>query len=241
MAPFFPAAAFGWLYYGVLVSLLSVAAYIDLRHMKVPKWLSLLVLALGLVANLARGFWLGSQNQEVWKLGANGPWVGAADGLLFALAGFGTGFGIFFLMWIVGLCGGGDVKLLGAASAWFGPYYALWILFLTTVILIVLLFFQLSASFLFSNPHVVFQRLVDNKRKAQSARSRRWGHGMTFSFSLALATALALLWFFRVDLRLAEPRPDSAHQTHAYNYRAVWRGPIQGSVVGLAVRPDLEP
>jgi Flp pilus assembly protein protease CpaA len=213
--PFFPNQAFAWTFCGVLLLLLVVAVSIDLRRKIVPKWLSLTTLALGVTCNLVRGAWLGSRDVETWWLGGHGPWLGAADGFLFALAGFLTGFGAFFFMWIMGACGGGDVKIFAAVSAWVGPYICLWIMVLATVILIVLLGLQLAATFLIHSPNALTSRSADKKGKALPARGmadtgaprslfRCW------SLPLALATALALFWFFRVDLDLAHPWPQAA-------------------------------
>jgi prepilin peptidase CpaA len=45
---------------------------------------------------------------------------GAGMGLLFCIAGFGTGFGVFWLLWLIGASGGGDVKFMAALGAWLG-------------------------------------------------------------------------------------------------------------------------
>src|SRR5208283_4704741 len=106
--PFPDSAGFAWTYYLVLVALLLVAAYSDMRRMIVPKSLTLPTLALGLLFNVVRGAWLGAAGAEpVWILGQHGAWIGALDGLLYALAGLAIGFGLFFVMWILGTCGGG--------------------------------------------------------------------------------------------------------------------------------------
>src|SRR5438270_8400 len=60
---------------------------------------------------------------------------GALDGLLFALAGFGLGFALFFVLWVLGACGGGDVKLFAALGAWVGPALAVGVLAGTVVVL----------------------------------------------------------------------------------------------------------
>ena len=105
MPTFFPNLPFGWLYYAVLIAFLLVAAYIDSRRMVVPKKLSLTVL-LGILFNLC-GSWMGELGLKVWLFEPSGVLMGAADGFLFTLAGFFTGFGIFFVLWIVGACRGG--------------------------------------------------------------------------------------------------------------------------------------
>jgi prepilin peptidase CpaA len=83
------------------VMLFTVAALVcDVRTRRIPNGLNVtgLILALG-VHSAVRGW----------------------DGFVFSLAGFGTGFGILFVLWIIGGGGGGDVKLMGAVGAWLGP------------------------------------------------------------------------------------------------------------------------
>src|SRR4051812_3196431 len=128
MSAFFPDPLFGWAFVAALFALLAVAAWNDLRALVIPKQLTLPALALGLLFNVARGAWLGADGHAAWVLGEGGPAAGALDGLLFALAGFAVAFGLFFLFWFLGVCGGGDVKLFAALGAWVGPRYVLYVL-----------------------------------------------------------------------------------------------------------------
>src|SRR5437773_12339881 len=105
---FFPDPIFAWSFVAVLLGFLGVASYTDWRFLRVPKRLTLPALGLGVLFNLVRGVWLGAEGLETWALGENGAFVGALDSLLFSLVGFVLGFGLFFLMWILGVCGGGD-------------------------------------------------------------------------------------------------------------------------------------
>ncbi|HXD85407.1 MAG TPA: A24 family peptidase [Urbifossiella sp.] len=98
---------------GILVVGLGYAAYVDWTTLKVPKWLTIGLLALGIAMNLARGGWLGRDSDD-------GLGLGLLNGFLFSLAGFALGFALFFLLWIFGLGGGGDVKLVAATGAWIG-------------------------------------------------------------------------------------------------------------------------
>src|SRR5262249_47055246 len=124
---FFPNPVLAWAWYLALVGLLVVAAWTDQRRLVVPKWLTLSMLGLGLLANLVRGAWLGAAGGTGWFLGGD-VFMGLLDGLLFSLAGFGLGFAIFFVMWLMGVCGGGDVKLFAAVGAWVGPGVAVAVL-----------------------------------------------------------------------------------------------------------------
>jgi prepilin peptidase CpaA len=82
------------------VIVLVVATFTDLRSRRIPNWLVLPFLPLGIAVS-------------GWLHG----WHGIAD----SLEGFGLGiliFGIFF--WMGGM-GAGDVKLCAAIGAWIGP------------------------------------------------------------------------------------------------------------------------
>src|SRR5437870_2789816 len=95
MHPFFPDAVFAWIFYLLVVGITLIASYTDVRRMIVPKWLTLPALILGLLMHTLRG-----------AFGEDGAW----QGLLFSLGGFGVGFGVFFVMFFLGTCRGGDVK-----------------------------------------------------------------------------------------------------------------------------------
>lgn len=64
--------------------------------------------------------------------------VDGLDGFLYALLGFAAGFGIFFLLWIIGTGGGGDTKLMGALGAWLGWKQTLLVMVVATVVVILL-------------------------------------------------------------------------------------------------------
>lgn len=204
LKPFFPDPTFGWIFYGVLMALLVLAAIYDFRFAKVPKRLAGAVLIVGVILNMVRGGMLASAGREVWILGQTGPVLGALDGFLFALIGFVAGFGLFFVMWILGACGGGDVKLFAALGTWIGP----------TVIMLMVLALAVAVLILLGAVSMVISAMtqgVQATRKAYSAY-RRPGEGprktyrfLTYSFSLAVAVSLVLLWAHRFDLKLATP------------------------------------
>lgn len=78
----------------------AVAAALDLRMRRIPNYVTVPTALLGLTFHtLAPGGW----------------------GTAVALAGFGTGFAILFLPWLLGGSGMGDVKLLAALGSWLGP------------------------------------------------------------------------------------------------------------------------
>ncbi|MFO8013694.1 MAG: A24 family peptidase [Phycisphaerae bacterium] len=93
-----------WISVGVLVVVLVSAAVCDLSRGKVFNWLTYPAIAVGLGLAALRG------------AAAGDPWDGLTDGL----AGFGFGFGVLLVAYLVGGMGGGDVKLMGAVGALVG-------------------------------------------------------------------------------------------------------------------------
>src|SRR5215471_13102965 len=123
MPSFFPNPVFGWIFYGLLIGFLVVSAYSDLRRFTIPKQVTLAMLGVGLLFNIVRGAWLGAvladagAESGAWDLPAGGGY-GALYGFLFALSGFALCFVLFYLLWLFGVAGGGDVKMFAALGAW---------------------------------------------------------------------------------------------------------------------------
>src|SRR5262249_25857422 len=111
MESYFPTAIFGWTFVGVLFALTAVMAVFDLRTAVISKKLTIATLVLGFVAQIVRGGLLAAEGRPVWSLGASGVLVGGFDGLLYACCGAVAAFALMFVLWILGTCGGGDVKL----------------------------------------------------------------------------------------------------------------------------------
>jgi prepilin peptidase CpaA len=80
-----------------LSAVLLVAAASDLRTRRIPNWLTLPAIPVGVTAQAVYG-----------------------DGLWAGLAGFGVALGAFFLLFAVGAMGAGDVKLFAAVGAFLG-------------------------------------------------------------------------------------------------------------------------
>jgi prepilin peptidase CpaA len=126
---------------------------------------------------------------------ANG-WSGLADAGLAFLIGFGT----LFVLWLVGGGGGGDVKLMGALSAWLGVS-------LTIRVLIVSILFVIAGTFgvvLLSigrrgvrrtKDKFVAQTVVSRgKVKGETVVDRQQRRVMAFAIPVALATWSVVLW-----------------------------------------------
>ena len=83
-----------------LFVLLAWAAAVDLRSRRIPNWITLALMASGLVQS--------AMASSLLTLGQS--W-----------GGLGIGFGLTFILFALGAMGGGDVKLFAAVGAWVGP------------------------------------------------------------------------------------------------------------------------
>src|SRR5262245_9751065 len=109
--PFFPDPIFGWAFALTLLALLLAASFVALRFMKIPNGIPLTAIALGIAFNIGRLALLAANEQKTWLIQTSNLWLGGVDGLLFSLAGFLLAFALYTVIWILGACGGGDVKL----------------------------------------------------------------------------------------------------------------------------------
>jgi prepilin peptidase CpaA len=97
MHPFQVTDSFAW---WPTVIVLAVATFTDLRNRRIPNWLVLPFLVLGIAAS---------------------GWLQGWHGIGQSFAGLGLGLLIYgFLFWMGGM-GAGDVKLCAAIGAWIGP------------------------------------------------------------------------------------------------------------------------
>jgi prepilin peptidase CpaA len=110
---------------------LLVAAVYDVRFRRIPNWITVTGVAMGLVLN-------------AFLYSPAGAWFSLA-GVWLSLRGLGLGFGVYFLLYLIRAMGAGDVKLMAAVGAmvgwqdWFG-------IFLVTAILGGLMALILAAS-----------------------------------------------------------------------------------------------
>jgi len=90
----------------------TVAAVKDVRARRIPNWLTYSGIALALAARPVLA-----------------GWPGLVDGLLGMLAAGG----VFYLVFLMGGMGGGDVKLMAAVGAWAGTAQAMQVLITTAI------------------------------------------------------------------------------------------------------------
>jgi prepilin peptidase CpaA len=108
--------SFGSILLVAVVSLFTAAAALwDHRYRRIPNALTVPVFFAG---------W-------VYQAAFHG-WSGLGQGAL----GFALGFGMLFILWLIGGGGGGDVKLMGALSVWLGFHLTLLVVIVSTLLVI---------------------------------------------------------------------------------------------------------
>ena len=85
----------------ILILVLVIAVLTDFRSSRIPNWLTVSAMSFALAGH---------------------AWLDNLDGILFSLAGLGAGLGLFFLIYLAGGIGAGDVKLMAAIGAFVGVY-----------------------------------------------------------------------------------------------------------------------
>lgn len=100
---------------GILIGLLVTAAIADYRSHRIPNWLVLCGTLFGLTYNTMFP-----------------PFLHAS--LLWPLEGLGIGFIVFLPLYLLGVMGAGDVKLMAMVGAFLGPDDMLWVLLYTMIV-----------------------------------------------------------------------------------------------------------
>ncbi len=100
--------------YAVVAVVTMIAGVTDALWLKISNWLTLPLLAGGLLFH---------------------AFAPSQMGVLFALLGAGLGFGLLVVFFIAGGLGAGDVKLLSAIGAWIGPHDVL-VLYIVSAFLV---------------------------------------------------------------------------------------------------------
>lgn len=151
-----------------------VATRIDLRERRIPNWLTMSLLAAGI---LLRG-------ATEW-----------GEGLLSAAGGIGVGFGIFFVLWLAG-GGAGDVKFMAAVGAWLGPYHTFMVIVLSAIWLLIcmvgLLFWRVVAPLFAPQPAAAGVSTEDGSPKFSPANLLT--QVVPYALPATLAIGLRLAW-----------------------------------------------
>jgi Flp pilus assembly protein protease CpaA len=103
-------------------------------------------------------------------------------------------------MWLLGVCGGGDVKLFTGLGAWLGSYLLFLVLVATAILMCGCLIVAIGG------------RLVRGKglvlaNRGKGRANTRGPVVVRFSVVAAVATLLVVLWAFRTDLGFVPPHP----------------------------------
>jgi len=220
LSRFYPDPLFGWSFYAVLVGFLVVATYIDLKSLRIPKQLTMPMLALGILVEIVRGIWMGAKLEgtaETVFWFASSPGLGALDGFLCALMGFLVGFAIGFGMWILGLQGGGDVKLTAALGAWVGPLQLLLLVLGATVVYVVLgVYLMIRKAMRRGVQKAVFgvkPGAQGNNVKKTKAGVQRKSQLLAYSLPVAVATILLVpLLVYHNTQRLPQPHKTTSNE-----------------------------
>ncbi|MCC9605430.1 A24 family peptidase [Blastopirellula sp. JC732] len=130
----------------LLVALFTaVAFYVDLRSGKLPNWLTMPALLIGLLFHAAVSGWGGLQH---------------------SLLGAVVGFALLFVLFIIGGGGGGDVKFMAALGAWFGPVLIV-IVFIVSAVLALVITVAIFVG------KVMFGAKTDKEEPAETGDSNR--------------------------------------------------------------------
>jgi Flp pilus assembly protein protease CpaA len=114
-------------------------------------------------------------------------------------------------MWVLGLCGGGDVKLFAALGGWVGVQRLVLLWLLSYLVLILWTLGKVMVRGL--RPSKVqasvkkLQKSEEIARKAAQQGKSRSQLRVTYSLPFAVATLLTCLWSFKYELGLLPPPP----------------------------------
>jgi prepilin signal peptidase PulO-like enzyme (type II secretory pathway) len=126
------------------------------------------------------------------------------------------------VLWLFGVCGGGDVKLAAALGAWLGWQYLIYVFAVSVGVVAFFLMLKIVGGGV--GPGAI-RTTLKRRPKLESPgglvrKSQR--RRLTLSMPLAVSTLVVTLWLFRYDLGLAE-RPmtaaerQRAHELSVYN------------------------
>ena len=151
----------------ILTTVLGIAIVMDLRSSRIPNWLTF----------PAMGFAL-----------AGHAWLGSMHGVMFSLVGLGTGLGLFFLIYLAGGIGAGDVKLMAAIGAFVGVYG---VLSCAWIAMIIGGLYAIGAMGYQWGVAAAGQRLVYAAYGAIMVGGRAWSRELALPFKLRYGLAIA--------------------------------------------------
>ncbi len=189
-----------WILVVVVGLFTAIAAIWDYRQHRIPNKLTLPVFFAGWVY---QGLFHG------W------PGIGNAAG------GFLVGFGVLFLLWIVGGGGGGDVKLMGALSVWLGYRLTLLVLISSTatviagtLVIIVWSVFTKGVRGM-KTEYLAKAKTAEGKPKAETADEKKRRRIMAYAIPVCVATWIVMAWKLPTLDQPVAPAPVPAQTVEA--------------------------
>lgn len=168
-----------WILVVVVGLFTAIAAIWDYRQHRIPNNLTLPVFFAG---------WVYQGVFHGW------PGIGNAAG------GFLVGFGVLFVLWIVGGGGGGDVKLMGALSVWLGYRLTLLVLIsstatviLGTMVIVVWSVFTKGVRGM-KTEYLAKGAAGGAKSQAESADDKKRRRIMAYAIPVCVATWIVMAW-----------------------------------------------
>jgi prepilin peptidase CpaA len=145
----------------------TTAAISDIRTRKIPNKMTVPMCVAGLIYQIA-------------FFQMNGLWT--------ALTGFAAGFGILFVLWMIGTAGGGDVKLMGALGPWMGGMLTLKVLFCSLMFVAIGTFGIVLYSAFSNGIRRTKTQYLKNNTNPETTGQRQKRRVMAFAAPVALAT-----------------------------------------------------
>ena len=195
-----PLSFASWILVVVVGLFTAIAAIWDYRQHRIPNNLTLPVFFAG---------WVYQGVFHGW------PGIGNAAG------GFLVGFGVLFLLWIVGGGGGGDVKLMGALSVWLGYQLTLLVLISSTatviagtLVIIVWSVFTKGVRGMKAE-YLAKAKTSEGKPKAETADEKKRRRIMAYAIPVCLATWIVMAWKLPTLDQPVAPAPVQAQTVEA--------------------------
>jgi prepilin peptidase CpaA len=176
-----------WIFIVVVALYVTAAAYTDFRMQRIPNYLTFPTAIAGLVCTSACQ-WL--------------PIPGYPDFFtpLNCLLGFALGFAIFFIPFLLGGGGSGDLKLVAALGAWLGWFWLLFALAISLVFAMALTFVVWITGLSGSGGKVkIFANRTETPRAGKPKARRR--NAVPFAIPVALGTWCVLGGMILKNLR----------------------------------------
>jgi prepilin peptidase CpaA len=172
-----------WYSTSAFVILLLAASVFDLSTRRVPNWLVVLVLGVGIAVAMT----------GATSYGAFRSWI----------LGCGVGLLLWLPLWLLGMLGAGDVKFFAAASGWIGPTLSWRAAVLAALLGGVMAVAMLAYRWGLRNAmdRAAVHALHQGAFLRAAVSTQRPQSGDTIPYAVPMSVALAIAWFFPEFLR----------------------------------------